>query len=108
MSHRVYLIKEAREDLFNIYSYVAAHDSPEKADSLLKRLESVCKSLSRFPLRGHVPSELDRVGIYLYRELHYKPYRIIYQVIGQDVYIHGVLDGRRDLEDLLLYRLTRS
>jgi toxin ParE1/3/4 len=47
--------------------------------------------------RGHTPPELERIGIYEYREIHYKPYRIIYQIIESDVYVHCVLDGRREL-----------
>ena len=57
--------------------------------------------------RGHIPPELERVGVYEYREIYFKPYRIIYQIVESDVYIHCVLDSRRDLEDLLQERLLR-
>ncbi len=30
-------------------------------------------------------------------EIHFKPYRIVYQVGKKTVYMHGVLDGRRDM-----------
>ena len=36
-----------------------------------------------------------------------KPYRVICEVIGRDVYIHCVLDGRRDMQSLLERRLVR-
>ena len=57
--------------------------------------------------RGHVPPELDRMSVRDYLEIHYKPYRIIYQIFGNKVFIHCVLDGRRDMEDLLQRRLIR-
>ena len=107
MKYSVRIIADAEEDLFSIYRYVAFHDSSDKAEALLSKLEDVCLSLGEFPHRGHVPCELERVGIKTYREVHFKPYRIIYQVVKKDVFIHCVLDGRRDLMDLLRERLLR-
>ena len=47
------------------------------------------------------------LGITDYREAHFKPYRIIYRVMGQQVIVYCVLDGRRDMQSLLLRRLMR-
>jgi toxin ParE1/3/4 len=47
------------------------------------------------------------MGIAEYREAHFKPYRIIYRVANQAVEIYCVLDGRRDMQSLLLRRLLR-
>ena len=103
----VRIAEEAEHDLFDIYSYVAIHDSVKKAAYVLDPLEPLCSSLAELPLRGHVPPELDRIGVTNYREVHFKPYRIIYEIIGQDVFIHCVLDGRRDMQSLLERRLIR-
>jgi toxin ParE1/3/4 len=65
------------------------------------------RALSELPERGNVPKELSPLGITDYREVHYKPYRIIYRVIGSEVIVHGVLDGRRDMQSLLEGRLIR-
>jgi toxin ParE1/3/4 len=59
------------------------------------------------PDRGHVPPELERIGVLEFREVFYKPYRIIYQIIGNNVYIHCILDGRRDMQDILQQRVLR-
>ena len=104
---RVRIIEDAKYDLIDIYNYVSVHDSPESATYVLGQLESLCLKLDQFPLRGHVPPELDRIGITDYLEVHFRPYRVIYEVIGQNVYIHGVLDGRRDMVSLLERRLLR-
>ena len=64
-------------------------------------------SLAELPNRGHIPPELDRIGVVEYREIHFKPYRIIYQVIESKVYIHCILDGRRELHELLEKRIIR-
>lgn len=104
MKYNVYFISDAEEDIFSIYKYVAINDSVQKVDTLLENIEEKISNLSDMANRGHTPPELERIGIYEYREVHYKPYRIIYQIIESDVYVHCVLDGRRELEDLLQER----
>lgn len=105
--YRVRIVEDAAQDLIDIYTYVAANDSAHNAAYVLDQLETNCVRLADLPLRGHVPPELDRVGVTAYREVHFKPYRVIYQVIGQDVFVHCVIDGRRDLQSLLERRLLR-
>lgn len=105
--YRVRLTEDAEQDLIDIYRYIALHDSVENADYVLDQLESLCSRLTELPERSHVPPELDRIGVTNYREVNFKPYRVIYEVIRQDVFIHCVLDGRRDIPSLLERRLIR-
>ena len=107
MKHAIHLIKDAESDLIDIYRYVAQNDSVENADRLLDNLEQTIMELETMPLRGHFPPELERIGVLEFREVFFKPYRIIYQVIKSNVYVHCVLDGRRDLQDLLQQRVLR-
>jgi toxin ParE1/3/4 len=80
----------------------------QKADYVLEQLESLCLSLADLPPRGHVPPELDRIGVTAYREIHFKPYRVIHQIADRDGDIHCVLDGRQDMQALLERRLLRT
>ena len=105
--YRVRITDEAEQDLIDIYRYIAFHDSPENGLYVLDKLESLCSELAELPLRGNVPPELDRIGVTNYREVHFKPYRVIYEIIGSDVFVHCVLDGRRDMMSLLERRLIR-
>ncbi len=105
--YNVNIISDAEDDIFDIYKYVAFNDSVPKADDLLNNIEEKINSLSKVVNRGHFPPELERIGIFEYREIHFKPYRIIYQIIESEIFVHCVLDGKRDLEDLLQERLIR-
>lgn len=105
--YRVRLADEAEQDLIDIYRYVATNDSLEAAVSLLDELETICCKLSSLPERGHVPPELKRVAVAAYREVHFKPYRIVHEVIGKEVFVHCILDGPRDMQSLLERRLLR-
>lgn len=105
--YRVRLTADAEQDLIEIYRYITLHDASENADYVLDQLESLCSRLTELPKRGHVPPELDRIGVTNYREVYFKPYRVIYEAIRQDVFIHCILDGRRDMPSLLQRRLIR-
>lgn len=107
MSFEVLLSEDAERDIEDIYFFVARRDAVEKADRLLVALEETCLGLSELPERGNIPKELEPLGITEFREIHYKPYRVIYRIIGRQVVVYGVLDGRRDLQSLLQRRLTR-
>jgi len=107
MKYHVYIISDAEDDIFNICRYVAINDSTQKSEILLNNIEERISSLSELANRGHTPPELESIGVHDYREIHFKPYRIIYQIIESDVFVHCVLDSRRDLVDLLQERLLR-
>jgi toxin ParE1/3/4 len=99
--------QDAEDDLFDIYTFVATSDSLEKADRLFVALRQTFLKLRKLPLRGNIPTELLEIGVMEFRELHYKPYRIIYSLESTTVYVHCVLDGRRDIQDILQERLLR-
>ena len=99
---------EATEDLWKIGSYVADNDSLSKAEWLIDSLEKAAHKLEALPLRGHITPELAFLGVSDYREIHFKPYRIIYQVLRTKVIIHAVLDGRRSIQELLQNRFVSS
>ena len=107
MKFEVFLTINAEEDILEIYNYVAINDSDGKADYLSEKLQETCLSLENYPNRGHLPPELERINVREYSEIHFKPYRIIYQVRNKQVFIHCVLDGRRNLQDILQDRLLR-
>jgi toxin ParE1/3/4 len=65
-------------------------------------------SLSEFPERGTYPKELLALGIREYREIFFKPYRIIYRVMHNIVYALLIVDGRRDMQSLLQRRLLNA
>jgi toxin ParE1/3/4 len=105
MPFGVLLTRDAARDLNELYDYIALHDSPRKADHVLREIEKVFSMLSEFPERGVCPEELLSLGIREYREVFFKPYRIIYRVMEKNVYVLLIADGRRDMQSLLQRRL---
>jgi toxin ParE1/3/4 len=105
MSHKVLLTQGAERDLESIYDYIAEHDSQQKADYVLDKLLEVAQTLSDTPERSSYPKELLALGIREYRQVHFKPYRLICRVMGKQVFIYVVADGRRDMQPLLARRM---
>ena len=105
MPFAVLLTNDAARDLDEIYEYIALHDAPQKADYVLDQIEKAFSRLSESPERGARPNELLSLGIREYREVFFKPYRIIYRVMDKNVYVLLIIDGRRDMQSLLQRRL---
>ena len=104
---RVRIVREAEEDLAELVDYIAQHDSVERANYVVERLITVCERLEQHPERGHFLPELSSLGIKTFREVHFKPYRIIYEVVGREVFILLIVDGRRSFQAILERRLLR-
>lgn len=108
MGFKVFLTRDAEADLNELYDYILINDSSRKADYVLQQIEKNLLSLSEFPERGAYPKELLKLGIREYREIFFKPYRIIYRIINKNVYVLLIADGRRDMQSLLQRRLLEA
>lgn len=71
----------------------------------LARWRGAGETLAASPQRGSFPGELLTLGIRDYRQAFFKPYRVIYRVLGDQVYVYLIADGRRDMQALLQRRL---
>lgn len=103
---RIFWTDTAIEDLGAIVDHLAAED-PAAALAVLDRLRPRAGTLSSLTRRGRILPELREIGVSHYRELIERPWRIVYRADKTDVLVVAVLDGRRELETLLLERLTR-
>ena len=105
MTHRVVLTQDAQHDLAEIHDYLERHEVPGRADAVLDRIDKALESLSTLPERGTHPKELISLGIRAYREVRFKPYRMIYWIDEDLVVVMLITDGRRDMQQLLQRRL---
>ena len=106
--HTVVWTAVALADVERLAAYLM-DESPGRADAILDRVISRAESLGRLPERGRTPPELRSIGDRTWRELQERPWRILYRIASPDrVEIHGVIDGRRSLIDVLLERILGS
>lgn len=106
MDFRIELTETAINDMFEIYYYISMNDSFENAEKVIEKIKERAFSLSKYPERGSRVNEIydEQPDI---KQVYFKPYRIIYRIQKQIVFVLAVLDGRRNLEDELRSRLIR-
>lgn len=94
----------ALNDIERIVSFLRDR-SPKAAAALHERVSAKVASLSRFPRRGRVVPELQRIGVTKIRELILGNYRLLYEINESGVLLVAVFDARRDLDDAIFARL---
>jgi toxin ParE1/3/4 len=98
VKYPVPITSAAWRDLEEICTWIADHDSPAKAGYVLDRLAQTAEKISIYPHRGSRPIELPEGTEAEFRQVYFKPYRVIYEVAAGQVVVHVVCDGRRNLQ----------
>lgn len=96
----------AEDDLNEVVEYYYSL-SPNFVEKLISEFESNVLSLKEYPKSGRIVPELEKQGISQYRELLQGNYRIVYEISGDKVIVHTIIDGRRNFEDIIISKLSR-
>jgi addiction module RelE/StbE family toxin len=102
-AYQVFWTQTAQQDLKKIIEYIAA-DSEIQARIVYLAIRQKADNLQQMPLQGRIVPELRYSSILIYRELISPPWRIIYRTEENKVWVLAVIDGRRNVEDILLDR----
>jgi len=102
-TYQVFWTQTAQQDLIKIIKYIAA-DSEIRARRIYLTIKQKADNLRQMPLQGRIVPELRYYSILTYRELISPPWRIIYKTEENKVWVLAVIDGRRNMEDILLDR----
>lgn len=104
-NYKVEWTQTAYRDLVGIIEYISI-DSPSNAKKTFTQIKSKAMDLHKNPARGRIVPELMEQGLTQYRELVIPPWRLMYRVTPETVYIVSLIDSRRNVEDILLNRFT--
>lgn len=88
--------KRAREDLFDIWLYVAPRNSEAVADEIYDRIEVRCHVLRDFPEMGRARPEIAEGA----RSLVIERWLALYNLVEDGVQVVRIVDGSRDLTSL--------
>lgn len=91
-----------------IGEYIAEHESPKRARDVVEQIERLVGTLAEFPHRGRYVREMLQLGVSDFREVTYGPFRVVYEVTSDEVDVHLIADGRRDMRALLTRRLMQA
>ena len=106
-TYKVQWTSNAKEDLLNIIDYIK-QDSVENARKVYAQIREKAHSGNFLPLRGRVVPELQKEGITIYRELTTQPWRVMYKIENNTIYIIAIFDSRQNIEELLLQKLLKG
>lgn len=98
-------LQSAVDDLQEIRRYVRRHFSQATWLESYARIKKVILNLEQFPHAGHAPLELPATH---FLEVVAVKNRVIYEVVGEMIYIHIICDSRQDFKTKLARRPVRS
>ncbi len=96
----------AEADLDEITTYYFSRN-PDYVERIISEFEENIESLQIHPKSGRIVPELERQGITKYRELIQEYYKIVYEISGNKVIVHTIIDGRRNFEEIIISKLSR-
>ena len=95
MKFKIVLTPEARDDLRELFDYIAEHDGPQRAMTYIGRIERACMSLQTLPNRGRLREDI-RPGL---RVMGFERRALIaFRVGSSTVAILRILYGGRSVE----------
>lgn len=104
---KIVILASAELDLQDLRAYIVKDFSAATWQKTFKQFKASIRNLASFPMLGTVPDELQTLNLTQYRQVISGQNRIIYEVRQDTLYIHLVVDSRRDLLSFLLRRLVR-
>jgi len=107
MRFKVYVTKTAENDIDDIIDFISAESSERISGLIFNKIKKAIISLENFPDRGHEPPEFYKRKLG-FVEIHSDIYRIFYKIFDDCVYIISVLDGRRNVKEILEKRNRRG
>ena len=100
--------RTAVSDLDELLEHIAAERGVDQGLQLYETLRHSIASLAKMPRRCRQVPELLDIGLFEYREVVERPYRLVFRIVDQKVVILAILDSRRDLEELLIQRAIEA
>ncbi len=97
---KVVVSKFVYESILEIYRGIC-YDSLNGADTVRKAIIAGMRSLQNFPERYPVYDAISIADRQLRKMVVLKRYLIFYEVVGTEVRIYRVVDGKRDYQYLL-------
>ena len=104
---KVVILDSAAQDLKELRSYIIKEFSRETWLKTFGTIKTSIRNLAKFPLLGAIPPELEVLQLTQYRQILSGKNRIIDEPRPDALYIHIVVDARRDMKSLLMRRLMR-
>jgi toxin ParE1/3/4 len=105
---KVVILNPAKQDTKELRSYIIRNFGQNVWQDTYSKIKQTLLNIRDFPDSGSIPEELNGFISNGYRQALSGMNRIIYQKTEDIIYIHLIVDSRRDLNDILTKRLLRK
>ncbi|MDR1972637.1 MAG: type II toxin-antitoxin system RelE/ParE family toxin [Treponema sp.] len=105
MKYKINWSKDAGEEFIEIVSWYKYTYGKSVAQKIYLKIKSQVKNLKDMPGMGKSVQILKDIGINDYRQIVQDNWIIYYKVDGQIINIISVIDGRRNLEEILYKKI---
>ncbi|AEJ19888.1 type II toxin-antitoxin system RelE/ParE family toxin [Gracilinema caldarium] len=99
---------DASDEFVEIILYITEHSGNNVARTIYEKIIKKIENLVDFPAIGRKVPELESVGNTEYYEIIESPWRIIYRYTENEVYIVSIIDGRRNIEEILYKKIIKG
>lgn len=99
---------DAGEEFIHIIEYTIERFSAKVAEETYSRVSRKLEKLLILPNAGRIVPELKQIGLSTYREIIENPWRIIYRIDGETIFIVSIIDSRRNVEELLYKKIIED
>src|SRR5688572_25074380 len=108
MKLKIVILQSAETDLKELRAYLIERFSFQTWQNTYASLKATILHLATQSYAGSIPEEIERLNLGQYRQTLSRMNRIIYEVRGQTMYVHIIVDSRKSLPALLMKRLLRG
>ena len=91
---RVIFAHAARQDLLDIWLYIAVNNSEAVGARIYRPIAGSCRRLAEYPELGRSRPEIAEDA----RSLLVERWLVLYQIMGTNVQVVRIIDGARDLK----------
>jgi toxin ParE1/3/4 len=105
MKYKLNWSKDAGEEFIEIISWYKYNVGKNIAKKIHSKISSRIKKLKEMPGIGKPVQILKDIGVNDYRQIVQDNWIIYYRVEGQNINIISVIDGRRNLEEILYKKI---
>ncbi len=108
MSYKIIWSEDASLDLVDIISYIKMHSGKKIAKGIYTRIKRKVDNIIDFPKAGIIVPELYSIGITDIYQIIESPWKIYYKILENKILVLSVIDGRRNLEEILYKKIIST
>jgi len=99
---------DAKSYLVEIVTFIKENSGTKIAREIYERIQEKAGKAAQFPEGHRVVPELQEIGVVEIREIIDSPWRIFFRSNDNEIRILSVIDGRRNIEEILYKKMMEG